>query len=217
MLRRAERSPPGTEEIAAVRADLESELGPTVSRALAARALGVSQTALHRWIRSGDVPTVLTPRGRVEVPRRFVVELAEELDEVKAGSHRRPLATALKRRREQAERFGSRLPASPGGSRRRSGHGAAEERSLAYHRAVAKRLDRALVAEARRRIERWSAEGKIHPRWATRWQELLSQPLEQIRAAIQADSQAGRDLRQNSPFAGALSELERQQILDRIR
>lgn len=200
-----------------MRADLESQLGPTVSRALAARALGVSQTALDRWIRSGDVPTVLTPRGRVEVPRRFVVELAEELDDLKAGRHRHPLATALKRRRERAKRFGSRLPASPGRSRRRSGHDAAEERGLAYHGAVAKRLDPALVAEARRRIERLSAEGKIHPRWAARWRELLSQPLGQIRAKIQADSQEGRDLRQNSPFAGALSELERRQILERIR
>jgi hypothetical protein len=45
----------------------------------------------------------------------------------------------------------------------------------------------------------------------------LRRPLAEIREAIAADDQRGRDLRQNSPFAGALSEPERRRILAEIR
>ena len=69
-LRRAEQQPsPANEDIVAVRGDLERAIGPTVRRAMAARLLGVSQTALDRWIAQGDIPSVLTPDGRREVPR----------------------------------------------------------------------------------------------------------------------------------------------------
>jgi len=41
------------------------------------------------------------------------------------------------------------------------GHATAERRSLAYHRAVAGRLDEPTRARALATLERWSAEGRI--------------------------------------------------------
>ena len=73
-LRRAERVGEVARDVAPVRRDLESRLGSTLSRSRAARILGVSQTALDRWVAARRIPVVLTPRGRWEVPRQFVIE-----------------------------------------------------------------------------------------------------------------------------------------------
>src|SRR5215207_4698845 len=79
-LRRAHLRHPHDEDLAAVRLDLERAGGPTVGRAASARLLGVSQTALDRWIASGDVPVVLTPNGRREVPFDALVSLIEDVE-----------------------------------------------------------------------------------------------------------------------------------------
>lgn len=96
----------------------------------------------------------------------------------------------------------------------RRGHRRAALRGLAYHRAVALRLDAALVTDARRRLSRWRQEERIDPRWADAWDEVLSLPVERIAKLIGSDSERARDLRQSSPFAGALNEQERQRVLE---
>jgi hypothetical protein len=63
-----------------VRASVERAVGPTVGRAASARLLGVSQTALDRWIASGDVPVALTPGGRREVPLAALAELIDAVE-----------------------------------------------------------------------------------------------------------------------------------------
>jgi len=115
-LRRVERLGAVAGDVAPVRRDLESRLGPTLSRSRAARILGVSQTALDRWVDARQIPVVLTPSGRREVPRQFVVELRESIDELlRKGVHRHVLAAALAKRRKAAEGLGGR----PAGSDRR--------------------------------------------------------------------------------------------------
>ena len=210
-LRRAERASSLSEDIAAVRADLERAVGSTVSRALSARLLGVSQTALDRWIGQGDIPVVMTARDRREVPLSALVELVEE---VEAQLGERPVAAVIRNRRADAERLDADtiLP----GDRLRTGHGTAEARSLAYHRAVAQRLDRATVEQARHRLHRWQREGRIDPRYAETWEQLLGGPLSRVRGVISEDSQTSRDLRQNSPFAGTLTTQERRRVLDAV-
>jgi hypothetical protein len=94
-----------------------------------------------------------------------------------------------------------------------SSHGRARARSLAYHRAVAQRLRKPMVAEARHVLLRWREQGRIDERYADRWEQLLGRPVSEIRRAIVEDSQQADDLRQNSPFAGALSEPERRRIV----
>jgi hypothetical protein len=101
-LRRAERIPEAAAEVSPVRRELEAALGPTLSRSRTAQILGVSQTALDRWVRAGQVPIVLTPAGRREVPRQFVVELREAIGELGGKDSRHPLAAALATRREAA-------------------------------------------------------------------------------------------------------------------
>jgi hypothetical protein len=215
-LRRVERIQAAAEDVRPVRRELEARLGPTLSRSRAAHILGVSQTALDRWVEAGQVPIVVTPTGRREVPRQFVVELREAIDALLAeGTHRHPLAAALAARREAASRLRVGAPVSdPSGARRSAtGHRTAERRARAYHAVVADRLDEATIDEARARIERLAAGGHLDPRYADRWRELLAGPRGEIARAIAADTEIARDLRQNSPFSGVLNEQERRQII----
>lgn len=206
-LRRAERSRGRDHDVAAVRRDLELALGPTVPRAMAARALGVSQPALARWIDAGDVPVVLTPTGRHEVPAGALVDL---IATVEAEDGRHPLAAVLGRRRRTAAMLDAdELVAVDS----RDGHRLAELRGLAYHRAVARRLGPDVVADARDRLQRRRAAGRGHPTSLSRWERLLDRSPSEIAAAICADDDDGRALRQTSPFAGTLTEPERRRVL----
>lgn len=220
-LRRAARVPRVAADVAPARERLEGQLGATLSRSRAARLLGVSQPALDRWIGLGEVPTVITPSGRAELPVQFVVEIRESIGEHSAGGEERhPLAAALHRRRRAAERM--RRPAEARGratrsSRSAAGHRTAERRSLAYHRVVAERLSEGLVEHARRCVDSLAGEGRIHPQYAERWRALLARPIPEVAAAITEDSQKALDLRQNTPFAGVLNEQERRRIIEAVR
>lgn len=200
--------------ISLVRRELEQIVGPTVKRAATARLLGLSQTALDRWISSGDIPVVITKEGRAEVPVHAVVELMNAVEDcVNNSQNRRPVATVLRARRLASERlnFDDILPTRSSRSEK-SGHSAVERRSLVYHRIVAKRLNKQICKDARERLLRWRAQGKIDPRYAEQWDEILSKPQNQIAKLISQDTQKMADLRQNSPFAGTLNEQERRRV-----
>jgi hypothetical protein len=213
-LKRAEWSSPARDEIAAVRKDLERAIGPTVTRAMAARLLGVSQMALDRWIASGDVPVVVGRGGRRQVPLHALVELVEAIDERgQSDREAHPLALLMNERRARAQSSDMKsivhdLPPSE----HEHGHREAELRSLAYHRVVARRLDRRIVQAASERLQQWRAEGRIDPRYEREWEQVLSESPAQIERLIAEDSQRMRDLRQSSPFAGVLSEPERRAL-----
>ncbi|MQA73651.1 MAG: hypothetical protein GEU88_04760, partial [Solirubrobacterales bacterium] len=136
-LRRAPRDP----DIASVRAELEAELGETVSQRLAARFLGVSHTALQRWIKAGDLPRVYSSSGRQEVPVAAVLDLNERVERERSRGHRRRrhLEPALVEGRDRAGRL-TAAELRAGDDVGEGGHGRADRRALAYHRAVAKRL-----------------------------------------------------------------------------
>jgi hypothetical protein len=215
-LRRAENENPSA-DIAMVREDLETQLGGTVSRSLSASLLGVSHTALNNWIAAGDVPVVISERGRKEVPIPALLELRDRVAEERNSGRRKlhtlePIMTEARRR---AERMRPR--ATVARSRHRSDpHRAPELRSLAYHRALAPRLRRPMIDEAQRKLRRWKEDGKLDPRYAQLWEDVFAMPMADIRRAITADDERGRDLRQNSPLAGLLSEPERRKILETV-
>jgi hypothetical protein len=214
-LRRAGREVPGNKDISVVRVGLERELGETVSRRMAARVLGVSHTALGRWIESGDLPVVLSVAGRVEIPVPALLDLRESVDADRVdGPRRYALAPTMRRYRTAAERV--RVDDLKG-SEHRDGHGRASARSLAYHRTVAQRLRRPMVDEARHVLSRWRAQGRIDRRYAAEWEEVLGRPMADIRRTLVDESPEADDLRQNSPFAGMLSEAERRRIISEVR
>jgi hypothetical protein len=185
--------------------------GPTVKRSVAARLLGISQTALDKWVAGDELATVRTPSGRVEIPTGELLALLDEVD--RSSGAGRPVAAAIRRRRERSAReLGiDLLPWDPHGVP--DSHRRADLRSLAYHRAVARTLDEAGVSAARARLDRWRSEGRIDHRWAEEWSDLLSRPFRDVIDAIGADTPHAADLRQSSPFAGALSERDRRDLL----
>jgi hypothetical protein len=176
----------------------------------------VSHTTLNKWIASGDVPVVITKQGRKEVPIPVLLELRERVAEQHRAGVRKlhMLEPLMLEERRRAERL--RPQVASDGEQPSEPHRVAELRSLAYHHALAPRLRRPMVDHAHRRLRRWQDEERVDPRYARLWQEVLALPIEGIRQVIAADDQRGRDLRQNSPFAGMLSEQERRKILAAI-
>ena len=214
-LRRAERNGAPDRDVVAVRSMLEEDLGETMSRRMAARLLGVDHKALERWIRAGDLPVVHTAGGRSEVPVADVVELYENVSATRAEGRRtrHHLEPSLTAGRRRAERLRPAELVEPGDG---DGHDRAERRSLAYHRALARRLRRPMVDDALRLLWKWRDQGRIDERYAEQWEQLLRRPVADVRRGISEDTERARDMRQNSPFAGMLSEAERRRINEEI-
>jgi hypothetical protein len=98
-------------------------------------------------------------------------------------------------------------------------HALAEERSLAYHRRVADLLPTRpdLRAAARARACRWAeGEGRSAP-YAAEWLALLDGPAERLAQVLVDPGQHARDLRQSTPFAGALDPRERWRLWREVR
>ena len=55
------------------------EIGPGVPKRRAAALLGVSVTALQRWIRQGRLPVVRRPGGREEIEARALLDVVTEV------------------------------------------------------------------------------------------------------------------------------------------
>ncbi len=212
-LRRVSREVPGNADLATVRVALERELGATVSRRLAARVLGVSHTALDRWIRAGDLPVVYSREGRAEIPVPALLGLYEAVEPDQG--QRYVLKPTMERQRQAARSL--HIAEDLTGDDRSATHDRAHARNLAYHRAIARRLRRPMVDEARHVLFRWRSEGRIPDHYADRWAETLDRPIREIRRMLIDATPEADDLRQTSPFAGLLSEPERRRILDEVR
>ncbi len=94
--------------------------------------------------------------------------------------------------------------------------------SLSLARRVAEqlRVQPELLELARNNLARWSrqnAASKSLLRCYAEWQDILSSPVEEICARLLAETEEGQRLRQNSPFAGALSPAEVWRIKARHR
>lgn len=216
-LRRLEREIPPSHDLVTVSTNLERRIGSTVSQRLAAEILGVSHTALGRWVKSGDLPLVLNERGREEIPTRYLVDLAIAVDRTRGpNGHAHSLEPVMRENRRKAERLRARGAVQTGphdeDPHDEDPHDRTNRFALAYHREVARNLSRAQVDEALRTVWRLRDEGRMHHRYADRWKRILAGSIAQIRLALIDESEDGIDLRQNSPFAGTLSEPERREI-----
>lgn len=90
-------------------------------------------------------------------------------------------------------------------------HRLAEERSLAYHRLIAERLRHRpeILDTARRRVQGWLEAGDSAPFFARKWAEILAGEASSIAAFLVERSELATELRQSTPFAGALTPQER--------
>jgi excisionase family DNA binding protein len=158
---------------------------------------------------SGTTDQLLTTGEAARVlgtSRQHVVNLTKrgDLPYETTGTHRRVRLSDVDRVRYSTQRLSA--------DQRRSLH-------LAY--AIAGKLvqDPALVDVARQNLERLRAR---HTRgrpaqWLAQWQELLDGPLDELLIVLTSPSQRSRELRQNSPFAGVLTDDERRAALASTR
>jgi hypothetical protein len=93
-------------------------------------------------------------------------------------------------------------------------HRLAEERSVAYHRVIAERLKSQpeVLENARRRAETWLTTAATPPFYAWKWVEILAGDVPSIAAFLVERSELADELRQSTPFAGALQPRERWDI-----
>jgi excisionase family DNA binding protein len=66
------------------------------------------------------------------------------------------------------------------------------------------------------RLRRQHPHGQA-ARWLGEWQRVLDGPVEGVVAALVADTPRSRELRANSPFAGALPDRDRRRVLEAFR
>jgi hypothetical protein len=90
-------------------------------------------------------------------------------------------------------------------------HRLAKERSIAYHGVIAERMQSQpeILASARQRVQTWLSSGTEAPFYAHRWAEILAGDLPSITGFLTERSELAEELRQSSPFAGALKPQER--------
>lgn len=133
------------------------------------------------------------------VTRQHVVDLANrgDLPVVWVGAHRRV-------RRSDLARQTVRPKSSTRDQRRSRWLGFALAGKLVEEPAI-------LIGQARNRLVDHS--DRPRNRWDQEWMKLLDGPVDQILDALTSDSIRSRELRQNNPFVGALSQEERHRVL----
>lgn len=97
-----------------------------------------------------------------------------------------------------------------------------QERSLWLHRAVAGRVvidPEAAIARALENISRLEQvhQGDMAARYVAEWRALIQRGVDEVLDTLTSRSGGAVELRQNSPFAGVLSEDERQACLAAFR
>lgn len=215
-LRRAFRAAPDDlrEDIGPALTQLEELIGQTISKRKAAELLGISHTALNRWVKNGEIASTPNDSGRDQIPVAQVVDLLDRIGrpDDRSGGLTTIVDVIRDQRRKAGETATKDILPPHVLSRPWHGHRRAELRSLGYHRVLASRLDEATIAEARRRLQHWIERDAIHPTWAARWKRVLDKSCEDIATTISSDSEDARELRQSSPFAGQLTAQEQKRL-----
>ena len=154
--------------------------------------------------------TMLTTGEAAEmlgVSRQHIVNLADrgEIDSTKVGAHRRiPLS--------EVERL-------------QGGNGLTPERekSLRLHQALIGDLlenPDAVMNKVRENIARWLPQQRVDGMSAfylREWERILDSGLDRILEALTATDEKSYELRENSPFAGVLSQERRAKVLKTLR
>lgn len=103
---------------------------------------------------------------------------------------------------------------------RYSDHQILDARSLALHCAIARKIagDPTMLLIAKDNLERWSKKAGRHPpKYPQEWQTILKRPWPEIAHFICSMSDDAIRLRSSSPFAGILSDAERERVYAAFR
>jgi DNA binding domain, excisionase family len=165
-------------------------------------------------MRANAVDTILAAEGDellstgeaaliLNTSRQHVVDLCErgDLPFVTTGSHRRVLRADVEALRTRTQRLTRD-----------------QDRSLWLGYAIAGKLvadPLGVSNKARRNLARLEGvhSGGASSRWLTEWKKLLDGSVDRVLEALTSRTPRARELRQNSPFAGVLTEPERRRAL----
>jgi len=112
------------------------------------------------------------------------------------------------------------VPVNDDGSRGYSDHRLLEARSLAMHCKIAQRISAnpELLEVAKDNLSRWRAKSADQvPGYMKEWQDILQRPWPEIAELITSMSEEATRLRSSSPFAGILTDEERDRIYAAFR
>lgn len=161
-------------------------LGEAVPQRTAARALGVSHPEVSKLISAKKLRTVDTARGKAQISVESLLELIESGDGVHA------VVDIKEKRREKAA---AKIPEG-----KRDLEQIMEMRALAFHRAMARNLDRATCDRASEVVRELRETGAMTEEQADEWESLLDRPVSDVAAKMTDYSPAGVKLRESSPF-----------------
>lgn len=161
-------------------------LGEAVPQRTAARALGVSHPEVSKLISAKKLRTVDTARGKAQISVESLLELIESGDGVHA------VVDIKEKRREKAA---AKIPEG-----KRDLEQIMEMRALAFHRAMARNLDRATCDRASEVVGELRETGAMTEEQADEWESLLDRPVSDVAAKMTDYSPAGVKLRESSPF-----------------
>jgi excisionase family DNA binding protein len=151
---------------------------------------------MEKMLKTGEVARLLG------VSRQHVVDLCDrgEIEHVRVSTHRRIPRSEVDRL------MGNRLTRE-------------EERSLRLHQALLTQMltdPDAVISKAHDNLDRWTRMHRpdgMTTRYLNDWKRVLDGGLDVIVDVVNSSSQEARELRQNSPFAGVLSDETRLQVL----
>lgn len=190
-LRRVRLLLPGNEDVDRGISGIKAALGEAVSQRTAAKAIGITHPELSKLISAKELAIKDTARGRSQVEVESLVAYIEGADLSP------PEPPAWKRRRAEREA----AAADPDLADQQADlQRIMKMRALAFHRALARNLDRELVERAQEIVADWRESGELSAEQAEAWEVLLARPVTDIAAKMTDYSPAGEALREKSPF-----------------
>lgn len=98
-----------------------------------------------------------------------------------------------------------------------SDHRRLDERSLTMHELIAAKVeaDPALLDTARDNVRRWRTSDGSPKLALVEWEQILDRPVNQVARFLAERSEHATRLRQSSPFAGFLTEVERRTVYEK--
>jgi hypothetical protein len=188
-LRRVSALLPSNPDVELAVTGIKAALGEAVTQRIAARALGVSHPELSKLITAGRLEVRDTSRGRSQIEVESLVELIESEG---VAPRKQPAWKQRRAAREEAE--------GDSGDQQADLARIMRMRALAFHRSLARNLDRETVDRAREIIDEWREQSVLTDEQADAWVAVLERPVEDVISRITDYSPAGDSLRQKSPF-----------------